>query len=177
MGKESQRNGPYGVPQGKACAGPIPPGERSASGVAASVSEWNPEQPPIKVQNVTGGNGANGAGVFTAKHAKEREDKFLTADVADDRRYQTGKIRAIRYLDSPRTNIRYPTDRSCHRGHRVKTGVHRVRLWNLVPKRLDLPAGWRPQLRLIRCKALCPPAGLSDLCVRSRFPGSSALSA
>jgi hypothetical protein len=77
MGKESQRNGPYGVPQGKACAGPIPPGERSASGVAASVSEWNPEQPPIKVQNVTGGNGANGAGVFTAKYAKEREDRFF----------------------------------------------------------------------------------------------------
>jgi hypothetical protein len=32
------------------------------------------EQPLIIAQNFTGGNGANGAGVFAAKYAKERED-------------------------------------------------------------------------------------------------------
>ena len=50
---------------------------RSADVSPPAIVRRQEEQPLINAQNVTGGNGANGARVFTAKYAKEREDGFF----------------------------------------------------------------------------------------------------
>ena len=63
----------------------------------------------------------------------------------------------------PRNTQKDTKGRTCHRGHRARSEFTEKGL-DLVLENSDSPATQFPQLGLCRCRALCPPADLCDLC-------------